>query len=318
MFNKKIKAITIFFVLIMSLFSFFSTGVTQEKPESITVMGGGMCGSWYVMASMMADIFMKNGVKSSAEIGYGGTNIIMLSRGEAELGFSTSTLLPLAKRGKAPFDQKYENVAAIGQFGDSFGHLFVFQNSGIDNIEDIKGKKVASQQPGSSNRISLDIILEANGLTEEDVTISGTSAKEGAALLKDRHTDVFSVMTPISQATVIEVSRSLPLKLLGFTEEAIKKAIEINPGVYRKVLPANTYKNQTKDIVGLGSTNTLCIQKDMPEEEVYWIVKVLAEGIEDLKTYAPLKDITLESMSMVSGVEFHPGAKKYYDEIFNK
>jgi len=318
MFKNKIKAITIFFMLMILLFSFFSTGSAQKKPESITIMGGGMGGGWYAMGAIMADIFMKNGVKSSVEIGYGGTNVIMLDRGEAELGFSTSTLLPLARRGEAPFDQKYENVAAIGQFGDAFGHLFVFQDSGIETMSDVKGKRIASQQPGSSNRISLDIILGAYGLTEEDVTISGSSQSEGAALIKDRHVDLFSAMAPVLSATVTEVARSLPVKLLEFSEEAVEKAIKINPGVYRKVLPANTYHNQPKDILGLGSTNALCVQKDMSEEEVYWITKVLVENIQDLKNYAPLKNLTPEVMSQVSGVELHPGAKKYYDEILNK
>ncbi len=317
MFKNKIKGTAIFFMLIILLFSFFSTCSAQKKPESITVMGGGMGGGWYAMSAIMADIFMKNGVKASVEIGYGGTNLIMLDIGEAELGFSTSTLVPLARRGESPFDQKYENVAAIGQFGDAFSHLFVFQDSGIDTIDDFKGKRIASQQPGSSNRIALDIILEAYGLTEEDVTISGSSQSEGAALIKDRHVDAFSAMAPVLSATVTEIARSLPIKLLGFSEEAVEKAIKINPGVYRKVLLANTYHNQPKDILGLGSTNALCVQKDMSEEEVYWITKVLVENIQDLNSYAPLKNLTAETMSQVSGVELHPGAKKYYDEILN-
>lgn len=318
MFKNKIKGTVIFFMLIILLFSFFSTGSAQKKPESITVMGGGMGGGWYTMGAIMADIFMKNGVKSSVEIGYGGTNLVMLDRGEAELGFSTSTLVPLARRGESPFDQKYEGVAAIGQFGGSFSHIFVFQDSGIDTIYDLKGKKIASQQPGSSNRISLDIILEAYGLTEEDVSISGSSQSEGAALIKDRHVDAFSAMAPELSATVTEVARSLPVKLLEFSEEAVVRAIEFNPGVYRNVLPANSYHNQPKDILGLGSTSALCVQKDMSEEEVYWITKILAENIKDLNSYAPLKNLTVEAMSQVSGVELHPGAKKYYDEILNK
>jgi len=315
---KRTKGTMIILMLIIFIFciSFMSIASAQKKPEALTVMGGGVGGTWNIVGSMMAEIFMKNGVKSSVEIGYGGTNIIMLDRGEAELGISSSSLVPLAKRGEAPFDQKYENIAAICNVFESFSHIFAFE--GINNIEDIKGKEIANQPPGSTNRIGLVITLGAHGLTEEDVNISGSSQSEDLALMKDRHVDACYIMVPPLSAVVSEIARSLPVKLLGFSEEAIERAMKINSGQFKKILPANSYPNQSKDILGLGEMCTLYVRKDMPDEEAYWITKTLAENIEDLKSYAPLKNLTVKNMSTVRGVELHPGAKKYYDEIANK
>lgn len=318
---KRTKGTMIILMLIIFIFSisFVITASAQKKPDALTVMGGGVGGTWNIIASMMSEIFMKNGVKSSVEIGYGGTNIIMLDRGEAELGISTSSLIPLAKRGEAPFDQKYENITAICNVSsESIFHIFVFKGSGINNIEDLKGKKIANQPPGSSNRIALDIMLEAYGLTEKDVTISGSSQSEDLALMQDRHVDACCIGCAPLSATVAQIANSLPVKLLGFSEEAVKNAIKINLGVSKYILPANTYPNQPKDILTLRLPDMLLVRKDMSDEEVYWITKTLAENTEDLNSYAPLKDLTVKTMSMVIGVELHPGAKKYYDEVLNK
>ena len=125
------------------------------------------------------------------------------------------------------------------------------------------------------------------------------------------------MQAPLS-AIVSEIANSLPVKLLGLSEEAVKNIIKISPVISKYILPANTYPNQPKDILAILIPDILFVKKDMTDEEVYWITKTLAENIKDLNSYAPLKDLTVKTMSMVVGVELHPGAKKYYDEVFNK
>jgi len=314
---KKTEKTLVIFILIISLFSIFFilNCSAQEKPESLSIMTGSMGGGWYTLGSIMADIFIRNGVKSSVEIGYGGTNIVLLERGEAELGMTASGTLFQAKKGEAPFDKKYESINGIGKFGEDPLHIFVFSDSGIDKLEDIKGKRIATSLPGSENRLILDVLLEVCGLTEEDVTIVGGSQTEGAALLSDKHVDILFISTAVLSATVAQVDRSLNVKLLELSEEEVEKAHKINSGLFKCIIPANTYRNQPKGIVGIADATSLIVRKGMPEEEAYWITKTLVENIESIKQYAPLKNLTPETMSKVEGTDLHPGARKYYEEI---
>jgi len=59
----------------------------------------------------------------------------------------------------------------------------------------------------------------------------------------------------------------------------------------------------------------LAVSAELPEDTVYDITKALFENAEELaKSHAKGKDVIAEQAVNGVSVEFHPGAKKYYQE----
>lgn len=319
--TKKLLSISLVVVLILLMVASATAagGMDGVPPKSVTVFAGVSGGSWNILGAIMAEIFNKSGVPSSMEIGGGVSNIISVSNGEGELGLTVTLNPALAFNGEPPYDQKYENVAGLGFLSSNIVQILVRKDSGVNNVADLKGKPFASQPVGTSSQKAFEDVLKVYGLNEEDLKISRGGQSEGAALVKDRHVVGLTAIGDIPSATFAELALLTPMKVLEVPGDKLKKLQEINMGYVSKVIPAGTYTGQSEDVVGVGSDLILIVRKDMPDEEVYWIAKALAENVEDLQgAYDAMKGFTVEAFSEIAGIEIHPGAKMFFDEYLKK
>ena len=81
------------------------------------------------------------------------------------------------------------------------------------------------------------------------------------------------------------------------------------------MIPAGTYKGQSKELRTLGMSNTLMANEDLDADLVYAITKTICENYEDVrKVHKTCSDWKPEMGPR--GVEslLHPGAAKYYRE----
>lgn len=316
-YTKKLLSMFLIVVLILLMIVSvtFAGNMEGVPPKSISIFSGQSGGSWWVIGAVLSEIFMKSGVPSSVEIGGGTSNIVQVATRVGEIGMTNSIIPPVAFKGGEPFDQKYDNMAGLCYFGSNLVHIAVTKDSGIDNIADLKGKEFASQALGTSSQKAFEDTLKAYGLSEADLKISRGGQSEGAALMQDRHVIGMAFLGGYPSATLAELALLNPVNLLGVSDEAFGKLVEMNSGYVRETLPAGTYNGQDKEVISVGSDLILIIRKDMPDEEAYWIIKKIVENIEDLKaSHGSMSGLTVEALSEVSGIEIHPGVKKFFDE----
>ena len=159
-------------------------------------------------------------------------------------------------------------------------------------------------------------VLSVFGLTEDDLDIRRGGQSEGAQLMKDEHVVGHTATTTAPSGTFIELFQTKPVKMLPLKEADILRITQANPGMRRMILPAGTYPNQDEDVLGVGVDRMWVIRKDMPDDEVYWITKTFVENLDEFKqAHAAMASLTVEKMAAMKGIEIHPGAKRYYDEV---
>lgn len=319
---KKTAKVSLVFTLVLVIMLISISGIfaTEAKPpKSITLLVGVSGGTWFSIGSIVSEVFRKTGIRSSVEIGGGVSNVIAIDRQDAELGMTMTITPPVAREGGVPFKEKYEDVMGVGTLFKNFAHIMVSEKSGINSIDQLKGRKFASQPVGTSTQQAFNDILSLYGLSEDDLKLTRGGQGEGAALVKDRHVVGLTATTAAPSATLSEIALSIPMKMLPISDEKYEELAKINNGYVRTSLPAETYAGQDEDVPGVRVDTILIVNKNMSEEEVYWITKTLVENIEELRiAHASMKDLTVEEMSKVGGVELHPGAKKYYEEVLGK
>lgn len=310
--RKTLKVfVTLILVITLSLISVNVIFADQGKaPEQVRIIAGTVGGEWFQIGAIVSEIFRKAGAKTSLEVGGGNSNIININKQNAELSFSMGISIAKAREAEAPFTEKYTDVMSLGFLYEQVVTVVVTEDSGITSIEQLKGKKFASQPEGSSNQAIFADILKVYGLTEDDLDLSRGGLAEQNSLLRDRHV-VGSTNAFQDLSYVEEINISVPLRILPIPTEKFEELSKIN-NAYAKA--EHSWKGETIPTV---STYTyLIVNRNMPEDEVYWMTKTLVENIQEIRDFkVAFKDLTAEDMSKEVGIKLHPGARKYYEEI---
>ena len=105
------------------------------------------------------------------------------------------------------------------------------------------------------------------------------------------------------------------MTLLDIEDDTFQSINGKNPGLVRAEIPAGTYKGLDKPVKSIGASTILIVNAEMPEEDVYEIVKAMIANLDSLKAvHGSVRGTTVEGMSKIAGVEMHPGAVRAYKE----
>jgi len=291
----------------------------ERKPIQLTLLCGVIGGAWYPLGASIASIFNEELVPSNAEPGGGVSNLINIDQRKAEIGFTMGVAPSLAKKGETPFEKPYTNVAGIAVLFPNLAHIMVHGGSEVKSFEDLKGKPFASQPIGNTTQVGFSRILEAIGMSEDDLLIERGSQAEGAALVRDRHVVGLVTFNTTPASAVLELTTGVKMRFLSIDDEHLVRIEALGEGLRRCILPAGTYPGQDEPVPTIATDTIVIVPKDMPKEEVYWITRILVENLDRLAaTHAFMKGITAEDMAKVIGVPIHPGAQEFYEDYLQQ
>lgn len=285
-------------------------------PSQLTIFSGPQGGSWYAMGGGMAQLFSEEGVRANAEVGAGISNVVVVAQGRGELGFTMSIVPDMAAKGEEPFPEPITDIYGLANLGDNYVQLLVRAGIGVEQVSDLKGKAYGSQPVGSVTAVALEAVLKAYGLNDGDVEIVRGSQTYGANETKDRRIAGYTATSNPPTPSFIEVSETLDSIFLPISDEAFAQLKAGNSGFVRNEIPAGTYKGQDTAVPTASTALILMSGKQMTDDEAYWVVKTLAENVDRLGAmHAGMRGITVQDMAQVVGIELHPGARKYYEEV---
>ncbi|WP_420392323.1 TAXI family TRAP transporter solute-binding subunit [Acuticoccus sp.] len=288
----------------------------QDGPSNISIVTGNAGGSFYPVGVAMAKILSDEGISASAEPGGGNSNVMAVSQGQADIGFTFGPTVTMATAGEDPFPTKFGGVVALASLYPNYTQVAVTTESGVTDIADLKGKPFATQGQSAGSSTFFRMLLEANGLTEDDLDIVVRGGPtQGANAVRDRTAVGFQATTGFPNASFSEAFISVPMRILPVSDEAAAALVEANPSFSRAVLPAGTYHGQDEDAPTVSVDTILIVNADMPEEHAYQIVKTLAENAAALeRSTNVVSGFDAARMADISGITVHPGAARYYRE----
>lgn len=288
----------------------------DAKPQGLTIVTGNTGGSFYPVGVGLAKVLSDAGMQSAADIGGGNSNILTVSRGDASIGFTFSPTVVFAANGEEPFTESYTNLKGLATLYTNVTHIAVTTASGVTSIGELDGKPFASQPLSAGSATFFRMILEANGLSEDDlnIVVRGGPA-QGAQAVRDRNAIGFQATVGFPNGSFTEAFLSVPMTLLDIDDETFKTINEKNQGLTRGQIPAGTYSGLDSPVNSIGASTILIVNEDMPEEDAYEIVKAIIENLEQLQAvHGSVRGLNLEEMSTVAGLDMHPGAARAFKE----
>lgn len=293
------------------------TAALADVPsQQLTIGTASSGGAYYTIGTGLAEVVTQNvgPLNMTAEITGGSTeNIRLVGEGESDVGISNADVVAYALEGAEPYNQVYD-IKAICALHSSVLHIVTLEKTGINSIEDLKGKKVAVGPAGGGSINGIDFVLRAAGMTLDDISCSYLSYDDGVTQLKDGQVDAALVMAGYPASSILSLGATDKVKLVGISDELMEKVIELAPYFYSATIPQDVYATEG-DTTVVGVKNIVYCTDDLDEETVYEITKALIENIDTLVSYhSALAELTPEDLAAVGNVPLHAGAEQYYRE----
>lgn len=316
--RKSIITILIALLLISGII----TGCTKKADESLNLIlaTGGTSGTYYPFGGAMGQIWnsnIENMNVTAQATGASKENIRLVGSGEAELAIVQNDVMDYAKNGIELFEgEKIETFSTIAAMYPEIVQIVVAKDSDINSIADMKGKRISVGDAGSGVEANAKQILEAYGLTFDDLNARRLSFRESGTALKDRQIEGFFVTAGIPNAAIQEIATIGGVKLISIDDETKKKLMDKYEFYTEYTIPKETYNGMAVDAKTVAVKATLIVNNDLSEDVVYNLTKTLLDKQPELgQAHAKGKELSAADAVQGVSVPFHPGAIKYFKEI---
>lgn len=272
----------------------------------------------YTWSAGIADVINKNveGVEATAEETKGYVaNIALMQNGELEASMATSL-------------SAYEAWAATGNYaGTEPGkilswmsiapvamHIITVEGSGVNSVEDLKGKRIGMGQPGGVSMLDADVLMAK--VAGEDFEPFRVRLGDMVDMLSDGNIDAALWNGSFPLAPVIKLAATRDLKLIPVEDGFFTDLQAAYPPYFRLSIPGGTYEDVADEVPTYGLANGLVISADVSEDRVYEMTKAVFENLDALAGVHPaFGKMSKETVLNGFGSPLHPGALRYYREI---
>ncbi|MDW7748850.1 TAXI family TRAP transporter solute-binding subunit [Halomonas sp.] len=301
---------------------FASPAMAQDKEKFITIGTGGQTGVYYVVGQSVCRLVNRledANIKCNApSTGGSVANVNGIKSGELDMGVVQSDVQYQAYNGTGNFEgDAYEDLRAVFRVHGEPLTLLARADSGIESLDDLEGKRVNIGNPGSGQRNTMEVVMEAKGWTEDTFALaSQLDAAEQAAALADNNVDAMVYVVGHPNGSIQEATTTVDARLIPLTGEAIDGIVEEHPYYSKSVIPGGLYKGNDEDVETFGVAATFVTTAQADEEVVYQTVKAIFDNFDRFKRLHPaFENLDPEEM-VTSGLSapLHEGAARYYRE----
>lgn len=289
---------------------------TDYGVDFVSILTGGTQGTYYPLGGTFADLITTDtGVKATAEVSQASAaNMTALDAGDGEVAFVQTDIAYYATQGTLMFEgQKLDSIAALGALYPETIQLVVLKDSGIKTYEDLKGKKVSVGAPGSGTFANAEQLLEIHGLTMDDIKAQNLDFGESTDGLQTGQIDAAFITAGYPTGAVEALNATNGVYIIPVEAAKADELIAKYPYYAVDNIPSGTYGLES-DIPAVSVGAMLAVKKDLSEDLVYAMTKAIYDNTDKI-SHAKGAFIKAETGLDGIGIDVHPGAQKYFDEV---
>ncbi|WP_087026620.1 TAXI family TRAP transporter solute-binding subunit [Thaumasiovibrio subtropicus] len=303
----------------------FASSPAWSSQEFITIGTGSVTGVYYPTGGAICRLINKDrkshSIRCSVESTGGSIyNVNTIRSKELDFGIVQSDWQYHGFHGTSKFQEQgpNPNLRAVFSLHTEPFNIIARSDAGIDKLEDLKGKRVNIGNPGSGDRATMSMVMNALGWETSDFKLtSELKGSERSQALCDNKIDAYVYVVGHPNGAIKEATTSCDAKLISAEHPAITKIVEDTPYYAMSTIPGGMYRGTDSDVNSFGVAATLVTTSDLSEETVYQVVKSVFESFDTFRRLHPAF-ANLKKENMVSdglSIPLHPGAVKYYKEI---
>ncbi|WP_172117451.1 TAXI family TRAP transporter solute-binding subunit [Halomonas hibernica] len=320
--NRHVFSTATFSGALIAAATFAAPAVAQER--YITIGTGGQTGVYYVVGQSVCRMVNRGSEEHSIRCNAPSTggsvaNVNGMKSGELDMGVVQSDVQYRAYNGEANFEEEgpWGDMRAVFTMHGEPLTVVARADAGIDNISDFPGKRVNIGNPGSGQRNTMDVVMEAFGWDEGTFALaSQLDAAEQASALSDNNIDAMVYVVGHPNGSIQEATTTIDANLVSVTGDEIDTLIEEYPYYTRSVIPGGLYRGNDEDVETFGVAATFVSSTDVDEEVIYETVKAVFDNFDRFKRLHPAFENLNEEDMISDGLTapLHDGAARYYRE----
>lgn len=288
----------------------------------ISIAAGWVTGAYFPMAGAISRIayqkLQDQGIRVTAESsGASVANAKLIGVGDTDFAILQNDIASYAFNGTAPlFDAAIPNLLGVCTLYPEHVQIIARKDAKVNSPADLKGKRVAIGPVGSGTTANVHQILEAWGLTVNDLArAEQLTASQSADYIKDGRLDAAFFTVAVGAAVIMDTALVVDVNVVPVDGPNADKLIEKYPFYAKQSVKGGTYRGNDADVPTVSVMAMLSARADLEENIVYVILKAMYENVSQLhEAHAMFKDIAAETGLVGMSIPLHPGAKKYFTE----
>jgi uncharacterized protein len=285
----------------------------------LAIATGNTTGVYYAVGGSYAQVINSHlpGYRATAEAtGASVENIERVVSGTSDIGFTLADVATDAVRGEGAFTSA-QPIRALARIYSDYTHVIVRTDSGINRIEDMKGKTVSTGAPGSGTEVTAQRLFKVAGLDpDRDINRRRLALPDSAAAVRSGTVQAmfWSGGLPAPGIRDLFASAKGKVKLLDLSAYLPRLQAQY-ADLYRAATIGRASYGTHADVPSISVPNLLVVRDTMSEDLAYKLVGLLFDYHDDLVKADPeAKNIDLRTAQETGEVVLHTGAKRYFSE----
>ena len=252
----------------------------------------------------------------TAEVSGGSVeNVNRLRTRQTDLAFATGNTIYEAATGGQDYEAPFRQLRVLAPLYPNMTHIVVSRSSDAASVADLAGGVVSVGAAGSGTEQMSRQILEAYGLTYDDITPRYLSFNESATALKDGALDAAIISVGYPAAAVLEATTTGGARLLSMDEDRVLFLQERYPYFISGAIPAGAYPGVDEPIHTAAIMNWVVGLSDLSPEVVDLVLDVLSGDQGELaQVHEMVNQIDMDSLAD-SPIELHETARIWADRF---
>jgi TRAP transporter TAXI family solute receptor len=297
---------------------------SSASDKFVTIGTGGVTGVYYPTGGAICRLVNRgrkdHGIRCSVESTGGSVyNLNALRQGGMDLAVAQSDWQYHAHKGTGLFEPQgaFKDLRSVFSLHTEAFTVVVRKDSGIKNLDGLKGKRVNIGNPGSGNRATMEVVMAAKGWTENTFKVaSELKGSEQPQALCDNKIDAMVYNAGHPNGAVQEVATSCEVKIIPVSGKEIDKLVDSNSYYAYTTIPGGMYAGNPTDVKTFGVKATFVSTERVGADVIYQVVKAVFDNFDNFKTLHPVF-VNLVPKNLVgegNSAPLHKGAERYFKE----
>ncbi len=312
-----------FIIGLMFAFSIAMSAVSAAD-SFITIGTGNLTGVYYPVGGAICRLVNKGrkqhgilcAVKSTEGSVY---NVNSIRSSDLDMGLAQSDWQYHAYYGSSKFKDKgpFKDLRSLFSVHPESFTVVARADANIKNLLDLKGKRVNIGDPGSGQRGTMEVLMDALGWTKSSFAqVSELKASAQSSALCDNRIDAMVYIVGHPSGSIMEATTTCDTVLVNITGDVIDKLVEEHDFYRKAIIPGGLYRENPADIQTFGVGATVVTSTALDSDTAYQVVKSIFENLDEFRSLHPdfgnLKKSEMVKDSL--SAPLHDGALKYYKE----